>query len=368
MERQEQMAKRLRQARLMKKLSLDELHGLLGKGAVSKQALSKYESGEVKPTEEMLRKIAKVLDTDLDFFYRPFIFDIDNVKVEFRKRQKMSEKDVKALKMHIQDDIEKYLEVEQLLGGENETQYDTLRPQETIATQEDAEDFAQQVRAAWQLGESGIVNMYTLVEQVGMKIIDTEGPDDFDGVSGIINGKEYVIVLNTKLNNNPERRRFTTLHEVGHLLMQGCIEEDLTLGKVEKVCHAFASEMLLPGAALRKIIGGKPNLTFTDLINVQMCYGISIDAIMHRMHRLEMVSDAQYISYNIKKKKSANFKAYVEASRFRESKLDKLREMTFQAVMMEMMTYDRAAQLLKLDAESVEQEAINKIRLKQWAE
>ena len=70
MERQEQIAKRLRQARLMKKLSLDELSGQMGKYRVSKQALSKYESGEVTPTDETLYHIATVLKMDIEYFYR----------------------------------------------------------------------------------------------------------------------------------------------------------------------------------------------------------------------------------------------------------------------------------------------------------
>ena len=362
----EQLAKRLRQARLMKKMSLDELKEQMGKGAVSKQALSKYENGDVMPTDETLNRIAKALKMNIEYFYRPYTFDIEDVKVEFRKKQKLGEKEVKALKMQIQDDIEKYMEVEQLLNHGEQPDCGKLHPQGKIETAEEAEDFARQVRAEWQLGESGITNVYTLVEQAGMKIIETVGPEDFDGVSGIINGKDYVIVLNTRQNENAERRRFTTMHEVGHLLMRDCIDKELVPNKVERICHAFASEMLLPGEALQRFVGAKPNLSVTDLIAIQCDYGISIDAIMHRLNKLGMINDSQYKTYNIKKSKSKRYKDYVEESRFAEKNPNKLQSMVYQAVMMQIMTSGKAAQLLNKTEEEVIEDTENKVKLMLW--
>ena len=69
-------AKRLRQARKRAKLSMDELCDIMSP-SVSKQTISKYEAGKCMPNGLLMIALAKALKVDIEYFARPFDFDID---------------------------------------------------------------------------------------------------------------------------------------------------------------------------------------------------------------------------------------------------------------------------------------------------
>ena len=94
---------------------MDQLVSKIG-GLVSKQAISKYESGQMMPSDDVLCALCVALGVEPDYFYRPFTFDLNEFQVSFRKKSDTSAKDVKALKVQIQDEVERYLEVEEILG------------------------------------------------------------------------------------------------------------------------------------------------------------------------------------------------------------------------------------------------------------
>jgi len=62
-------AERLKSARLMKGYSLQDLEDSLAK-KVTRQALHKYEKGEITPDSEMLGHLCEALNVRPDFFLR----------------------------------------------------------------------------------------------------------------------------------------------------------------------------------------------------------------------------------------------------------------------------------------------------------
>ena len=64
-------AQRLRQARILRKISMDQLVALIG-GLVSKQSISKYESAKMLPNSSVLIALATALNVDVDYFFRSF--------------------------------------------------------------------------------------------------------------------------------------------------------------------------------------------------------------------------------------------------------------------------------------------------------
>ena len=78
-------AKRLRQARIKAQLSMESLCERMG-GIVSKQAISKYEGAKMMPTSTTLIALAEALKVKLDYFFRPFSFDLGDFDVSFRKK------------------------------------------------------------------------------------------------------------------------------------------------------------------------------------------------------------------------------------------------------------------------------------------
>ena len=107
-------AKRLLQARIKAKLSMEKLSEKMN-GIVTKQAISKYEKGMMMPNSTILIAMAEALNVSLDYFFRPFTYDLDNFKVSFRKKSDTTICEQKALEIQIQDEVERYLEIEDIL-------------------------------------------------------------------------------------------------------------------------------------------------------------------------------------------------------------------------------------------------------------
>lgn len=342
-------AQRLKQARILKKISMDQLVLLIG-CIVSKQAISKYESAKMKPTSTILIALATALDVDVEYFLRPFTFDVDQFQVSFRKKSNTKTKDINALKVQIQDEIERYLEVEELLGKP----VDGIKRSEgeELTTKKQMRDLAIELRRKWNLGEDAIGNVQDTLEVKGIKVIYIEAHEGFDGVSGIVNGKDFIVVLNST-QKHVERRRFTGMHELGHLLYNNRFSENLTPRERENLCDTFASEMLLPTATLEKIFKPGEKISTSELRQLQLVYGISVDAIMHKLNEIGIVSDSKYKTYNIRKRQNKALKDFAEASYYNENMTNKFETMVYAAAAKDLITTSKAASLLHTSISTV---------------
>ena len=99
-------AQRLINARKIRGLSQRELCSLLD-GQISTNAIAKYETGKMLPSSQNLIAMAKVLDFDLDYFFRPFTVTIDPNSFEFRKRSSLTAKKEASIRENIALSIEK---------------------------------------------------------------------------------------------------------------------------------------------------------------------------------------------------------------------------------------------------------------------
>jgi Zn-dependent peptidase ImmA (M78 family)/DNA-binding XRE family transcriptional regulator len=263
-------AERLKSARKMKGWSLQELADNIAM-TISKQALNKYEQNLMKPTGEVLIALAKVLDVKPDYFLKQS--SIELAPVEFRKKAKLSTKQEEGIKEKVKDFLERYLEVEQLLNIK--TKFTNPIKKITIAEVDDVEACALKIIEKWNLGFDPIPNVIEMLEDNGIRVIEIDAPDEFDGLSTFV-GDIPVVVVNK--NYAVERKRFTLLHELGHLVLT--IEEG---ADKERICHAFAGAMLLPDDCLEKLIGDKrSNIAPGELVSIKEQFGISVQAIMMR--------------------------------------------------------------------------------------
>ena len=80
---------------------------------------------------------------------------------------------------------------------------------------EDVEEASLRLLQAWQLGLNAIPNLLEMLEGKGIKVVEVNLDDRFDGLSTWINDAIPVIVLNK--NMEVLRKRFTALHELGRL-------------------------------------------------------------------------------------------------------------------------------------------------------
>ena len=386
---------RLRAARKMAGLSMEDLAGKLG-GLVTKQAISKYEQGQMLPSPEVLEKLVEVLKIatwgasplrtaereleearstqspalfDAGAMARPMfrrsgilnrlrrkdaerlnasgageekrqefavvlnridashlcfvgedagagqLGDVQNVpgeedlsplaarrariirewesggaleQIRFRTGERLSAKTESALRYRIADHLQKYLELESVLGMPAEFENPIAgRP---VRAREEVEAAAADVRSRWELGSGPIVNLLGLLEDKGIKVYETQGIEGFEGLSGRYGNRPFVAV---SMEFPADRIRFTAAHELGHVL---CDFEEAESPEGE--CHAFGAAFLLPRAALEKaFMPSRRKVTLGDLAEIKEAYGVSLQAIMYRAHGLGLASDRQLRSF-----------------------------------------------------------------------
>ncbi len=275
-------AYRVKSARIQQGITQDELAAALG---LSKQAISQYENGRKKPESATLLSLAQYFGKPASFFLRPVITPLE--KVEFRKMAALKGKKLEAVKASILDRLEPYLELESILGIESRLNNPLAGL--LIREIEDAEEAANTLLKRWQLGLNPIPNILEMLEDKGIKVVEVELDEHFDGLSTLVNGEIPVIVLNQR--RDTLRKRFTAMHELGHLLLE--FPQGVSSRIKEKACNRFAGAMLLPGSVLREEVGNKrKRMSHRELIPIKEYYGISLAAIMYRCKDLDILPDA----------------------------------------------------------------------------
>lgn len=274
--------------------------------------------------------LCRALGVDGSYLARPVPRDMEGLQLSFRKKANAGARAVKALTARVQDDIEKFLDMERRLGAASR---DVEMPQGgPVATVAQMEECARDTRRRWGLGEAPIANVQLALEEHGVRVVATDTSDipvAFDGVSCVVGGRS-VVVLNRAAGHS-ERRRFTALHELGHLLCGPRFAASLTRRERESLCHAFAGEMLLPSAVLRARLAD--GVLLPEVECLQRSYGISMEAVMVKAHRLGLVSDSGYRSFCIRKSRDSEMKAHLTESRYQEASEDRYRTMVLTAVL-----------------------------------
>lgn len=279
-------AERLKAARMMAGFSLQELAEKINT-AVSKQALGKYEQGIMKPNSEVLLAICNALKVKSDYFSREPKVNLHGI--EFRKLQKLSVKENNKIVQQTIDFLERYLELEEILGIENK--FTNSLSKVPIKKGHDVEALVNQLRIDWTLGTDPLFNVIELMEDHGIKVMEVDAPIEFSGMSTWVNNEIPVMVINSKLNEFLDRKRFTALHELGHLMMPQI--RDFELKQKESYCHYFAGAMLMPEELFRKELGGtRKKIMLNELAAIKKQYGMSYKAIIYRAKNLNIISES----------------------------------------------------------------------------
>lgn len=307
---------RLKSARKMKGYSLQDLADAMG-NVITKQALNKYEAGIMKPDSEVLSAICKVLDVTSEYFTKKSKITLE--EVEFRKLEKLSMKEQEKVKQKTIDFLERYFELEEFLGLENK--FKNPIKVYKITSAEDVENAAIKVREEWNLGTDPLYNIVEMLEDHDIKVLQFDAHDAFSGLSTYINKRYPVIVLNDNNDIQLARRRFTALHELGHLLMN---LDGFDKKEKERLCDTFAGAMLLPADVFNIEFGGKrQNVFLKELVILKEEYGISLSAIMYRAKNLHLITPNYHqffmMKYNrdgYRQKEPGNYKGNEISNRF----------------------------------------------------
>ncbi len=329
---------RIKSARTLAGLSLRELANRM-EGIVSHNAIKKYEDGLMMPDSKVIIALANVLNVKPDYFFQPYTVEIENI--EFRKKSRMPKKEINSIKENVTNSIERYIELEQFLNISSS--FTNPIKDFVINNGDDVEEAVNHLLTQWKVGFNVLPNVIELLEDKEVKVIEIDANDDFDGLSGWANGTIPIIVVNKSYPN--DRKRFTTLHELGHLLLN--ISPDVEAKAQEKLCHRFAGAMLMPKETFIAEIGEhRTSISLAELIAVKETYGISIQAIMARARDLGIITNDNFVRFRIwlnqmpdrkKEKGLGEFLGREHSSRFRQ--------LLYRAASEEIISLSKAANL-----------------------
>jgi Zn-dependent peptidase ImmA (M78 family)/DNA-binding XRE family transcriptional regulator len=333
-------AERFKSARILNGFSLQDLADALG-NKVSRQALHRYEKGEVVPDSEMINMLSEALKIRPDYFFRDTKVEIGDI--EFRKLTRLQTKEVGKVTEQTREYLSRYLELEEILGLQNKFE-NPLEELSNIVSYEQVNEAANKLRESWELGNDPIFNIVELLEDKHIKVVKVNADLAFDGLQTWVNDEIPVIAYNERNEHKNDRIRFTLLHELAHLLF-GDGFGDITESQKEKLCHQFAGAMLLPEKTLKEELGEyRSQLFIPELGNIKKQYGISMQAIVMRANVCGIINEhyTKQFFFMMKQMKwkvdePINYEGIEESNRFEQ--------LIYRALAEELISMSKAASL-----------------------
>lgn len=331
---------RIKNSRIHKGLSLQEVADNIG---VSKQMISKYETGKSIPNSTKLIALSKLFSQKVDYFFRKP--EVELGEINFRKKSKFGNKKINSLKEDIRIQIENYLLIENICNLN--IVFNNPIQNLPIQSKNDIVLAVKSLRESWKIGNDAIHNIIELLEYNEIKVIEVEDDSSlFDGLATIIDEKYYVLVIN---KNMPiERKRFTLLHELGHLLLNITSTENK---EIEKYCNLFASEMLLSEENAKMEFGEKrSSISKEELKNIQEKYGISVAAIVYKLGNINIISQEKTATFFKQMNSNLILKKELEKSRFDGNEISfRYSNLVYRSVSEEAISMSKASSLLKIN-------------------
>lgn len=270
---------RLRFARKRRGLTKTRLAGLVGLTARSVQA---FENGEKPPSEETLAALARALRFPVEFFAGEELDELLPNGVSFRSMSSLTagRRDAALGAGRLAIELMAWL-------GERFTLPATNVPD---VSHHEPEAAAEAVREFWKLGQKPISNMVHLLEANGVRVFSlAERTKDVDAFSLWYGNAPYVFLNTFK---SAERSRLDAAHELGHLVLHrhGGPEGR----QAEHEAQAFAGAFLMPR---RDVLAVGPRIpSLTKLVELKKRWSVAVVALIHRLHRLELLTEWHYRS------------------------------------------------------------------------
>lgn len=277
------LGERLRRARVGAGLSLRDL---AEKAGITAMAISKYERDQMKPSSDVLLRLAEALKVRVEFFFRQT--EVELTEPEFRKHPKLPKKDEDRVLADVRDQVERWLDLEAILPASWPKAFELpsgLPAQ--VTSLEQIEEVAEHVRKKWDLGSGPILDLMEELELEGIKVIVTKfsGQNRFDGLVANAN-KQPVIVVSSDWPG--DRQRFTLAHELGHLVLRGRLAKSIN---EEAASNRFAGAFLVPRKEVLRALGESRSwLEPRELHLLKQDWGLSMNGWLYRAQDLGIIN------------------------------------------------------------------------------
>lgn len=280
---------RLRRAREAAGLSLRELESTIN-GLVSAQAIGKYERDEMMPGSSVLLALAKALEVSAEYLLSTQ--EVELAGIDFRKAPQAGVKEERAVEAAVLDQVERYLQLEELIPGDSGAWEFPAGDDFRIATVEDAESAAEALRRLWCLGIDQIPTMAEMLEDKGIKVIAMELSERVSGSKAFVRrpGEQDVPVIVVNAGHNGERQRFTLAHELAHLVLRF---DDLDHANQEKAADRFAGAFLVAKEMFLSVLGKhRKAISLGELAELKKLFKVSVACLLMRCTQLGVLSKA----------------------------------------------------------------------------
>lgn len=259
--------------------------GLAGKANLAANTINRYESGEITPSQEVVERIAEILNFSTKFFFGP---DIDRPRRENASFRGLASKSARVMDAALASGSLAYL-FDDWIGQRYQ------RPEPSLPDFKEGmppELAAKLLRQEWRLGDMPIENMVHLLESKGIRVFSlAENTKDVDAFSVWRDDIPYIF-LNTYKSS--ERSRFDAAHELAHLCLHkhGGAVAELKNSAVEKEANAFAGAFLMPEADLRATI--KSTIySADDLLLYKRRWRVAAAALAYRALEVGIIKDSR---------------------------------------------------------------------------
>lgn len=283
--------KRLREARMVRELSIAELADIVG---VSKQAISQFELGESTPKAENMMAIINALRFPKSFFYGDSEQYVGNT---FFRANATATKKIREIQLnksylagYIYDYLSKYIDFPKLNLPDTKDFSNCNWDAVSI------EKLAQLTRDHWGLGDKPITNIVNLLERNGIMVFTIHmDSEKIDAFCQHRKGRPFIFLGDDK--QSAVRRQLDGAHELGHRLMHEDVNNDLLskeeFKKIEEQANRFASAFLLPAEAFAKTVTSTSLLHFVEL---KKYWKVSIAAMIYRCKDLGLITESKFTS------------------------------------------------------------------------
>ena len=285
---------KIKLARHKMHLSMEELVSQMGETAVSKMTISKIERGLLKPSDRILQAIADVCHVPVSYFSTD---EVTHTDLCFRYVKDIPSKKAKQVEAEVMMKVEQCFTKEQMVNMPQ--RFVNPLQDMRITTYSDAEEAAQHLRQHMLIGTHPIHSVYEMLQELGVMVVEMDVTSiELLGTSTIINNVYPVVIVNTRACTTTERKRFTALHELAHLLLnihpqseeqyrRDHPDTQLKPPTAERLCHWFANAMLISASSLNRRLGyHRTDISIKELISIRNMYGISVAATVHRAQTL----------------------------------------------------------------------------------
>lgn len=291
---------KLRLARLLAGLSLEELGGAVGN---SRQFIHQLETGAKEPTDELRDALATVLSVTTAFFGMTAANPVREEDCHFRRL-------ASAPRGLVAQTVARGTAVEALVNAVEKrvrlpvVDFPELSRPDRI---EAVERIAETARQHWGLGLDGpITSMMRVVENAGAVVVHFG--DLTDRIDALSMARRRPIIVRSTAKAAAVRIRFDLAHEAAHLIMhQGLVTGD---NVTEGEAHRFAGAFLIPRAAFANEFPRSQRwLDWNALAAMKLRWKVSLRAIVRRAFDLGLIDAAQYRTANIQLVKTGQSKA-----------------------------------------------------------